>query len=150
MTCKSAKKWYLMRMSISWLCPFSIFNPLAGNPNTRVILPLCKQALSLISWAKGVYIFQTAGRVNNVRILELCALYLFSVCEKFEPELRRHFSVYFCRFAIIIVIFVNVVAMFSPSNICLQSTHFFRPNVNFRKISVWKTIWDLEFSEHLL
>ena len=22
------------------------------------------------------------------------------------------------------------------------------PNVNFRKISVWKTIWDLEFSEH--
>ena len=24
------------------------------------------------------------------------------------------------------------------------------PNVNFRKISVRKTIWDLEFSEHLL
>ena len=24
------------------------------------------------------------------------------------------------------------------------------PNVNFRKISVWKKIWDLEFSEHLL
>ena len=24
------------------------------------------------------------------------------------------------------------------------------PNTNFRKISVWKTIWDLEFSKHLL
>ena len=24
------------------------------------------------------------------------------------------------------------------------------PNVDFRKISVWRTIWDLEFSEHLL
>ena len=24
------------------------------------------------------------------------------------------------------------------------------PNVNFRKMSVRKTIWDLEFSEHLL
>ena len=24
------------------------------------------------------------------------------------------------------------------------------PNVNFRKMSVWKAIWDLEFSEHLL
>ena len=24
------------------------------------------------------------------------------------------------------------------------------PNVNFRKISVRKTFWDLEFSEHLL
>ena len=32
-----------------------------------------------------------------------------------------------------------------------QSNHYAGvANVHFREISVWKTIWDLEFSEHLL
>ena len=35
------------------------------------------------------------------------------------------------------------------SSICIARYISGAPNVNFRKISVRKTIWDLEFSEHL-
>ena len=64
----------------------------------------------------------------------------------------RHLYLIFYSFTFCCVLMLFICCQFKK-NVCFHrigSKKTGAPNVNFRKISVRKTIWDLEFSEHLL
>ena len=68
--------------------------------------------------------------------------------ESFQSEGDTTFDLLFLRGGIHVEVLTEVDV--TTSSILLLSVLAGAPNVNFRKTSVRKTIWDLEFSEHLL
>ena len=64
------------------------------------------------------------------------------------------FCCYFCGFMNSLAFYIDLLYVVSVAYMPLINRQWGpytgAPNVNFRKISVRKTIWDLEFSEHLL